>query len=215
MRSHTRSLSLKINGGRSPAREAREERQSRDLIAKVLRTSKSSSLHKPPPPTNVYRSRSTPRRGSRVEGKELAFERDILIGAKFFGDLTHCIAHHTSHIPQPAAKVFPTDVAGTVSGLKYAAFGTTFVFIVSINCQHRCLRLLLGMIWTQGAPLYFPDHCRARVCKKYRARYAMLVAEAHQLAAVLTGFSAWCRLKKRDLMRWRVTCDVHLVMLNL
>ena len=61
-------------------------------------------------------------------------DRAYNMAAKFFGDLTHCIAHHTLHIPQAAAKVFPTDVAGTASGLKYAALATTFVTIVSINC---------------------------------------------------------------------------------
>jgi hypothetical protein len=80
LRAHTRSLSLKISGGRSPAREAREEKQSRDFLATVLRSSTFKSSNQPPP-NPVVRSRSTPRRGL-VSGGRLAVERDSTKGAK-------------------------------------------------------------------------------------------------------------------------------------
>ena len=79
LRAHTRSLSLKIGDGTSPAREAREQKHSRDLVANVLRSSKSSSSFRPP--VTAFRSRSTPKRGTRAGGKEMAVEKEHLISA--------------------------------------------------------------------------------------------------------------------------------------
>jgi hypothetical protein len=79
LRSHTRSLSLKISGGRSPAREAREEKQSHDLVASVLRSAKSSSSHKLVS-SNVSRSRSTPARMAKTVVRQLAADRQNFTG---------------------------------------------------------------------------------------------------------------------------------------
>ena len=106
LRSHTRSLSLKISGGRSPAREAREEKQSHDLVSSVLRSAKSSSLYKPSF-SNVSRSRSTPRRVSRAGGRELAADRETATGSQLITfPLLTTNARHLKHSAVRSKSVF-------------------------------------------------------------------------------------------------------------
>jgi hypothetical protein len=138
LRAHTRSLSLKISDGRSPIREAREQKQSRDLVASVIRASKSSFSYRPP--VTVFRSRSTPRRVTRAGGRELPMEKESSMGARriLFIQYMTCLSSHT---PQPAAKVFLIDAVGTASGLKCVTVATT------------ALGHVLILTWTQMPPL--------------------------------------------------------------
>ena len=101
LRAHTRSLSSKISDGRSPTREAREQRHSCDLVADVLRASKSLSYG---PSLTVFRSRSAPRREMRAGSRELAVEKEKLMGAKPVSIMTLCDTCYTSHTLSPQQK---------------------------------------------------------------------------------------------------------------